>query len=236
MIRINGKSVRAWIVRGFRWRVGLQWYVIAIGLPALAVLGGVGGGLALAGGPIELSVISDRVPLFVVSLVTATLIGGGQEEFGWRGFALQPLQETYGGLVASLLIGIVWATWHLPLFLMGAPRNQTGSFALYAVLVVGLSILLTWYYNSTGRSILLAMLFHGAINASGTLLPAPIETVTQWPTVIDIGMVAGVWVAAIVVVLGTDISTVSRDQDSNTSIADVVSSSRTDPDQPGGST
>lgn len=210
VILISDGDLRAWALQVLRWRVSPRWYFIAIGLPIALVLGGVGGAIFVAGGPIDFGLIPQRLPLFVASFLLATLIGGGQEELGWRGFALSRLQQSYSALTASLVIGVVWATWHLPLFLLGAPRNQTGLFALYAVLVVGFSILLTWQYNSTGGSVLLAMLLHGGINASGNLLPAPMGAASQWPIAIDVGMVAGVWVAAIVVVLWCNAGSLSR--------------------------
>lgn len=210
VIRASGGSLRAWALQLLRWRVSPRWYLIAIGLPIVLVLGGVGGAIFVAGGPIDLALIPQRIPLYVASFLIATLIGGGQEELGWRGFAQPRLQESYSALVTSLIIGVVWAIWHLPLFLLGEPRNQTGLFVLYAVLVIGFSILLAWQYNSTGGSVLLAMLLHGGINASGNLVPAPMEAVSQWPMAIDVGMAAGVWVAAIIVIVWSNAEALSR--------------------------
>jgi membrane protease YdiL (CAAX protease family) len=81
---------------------------------------------------------------------------------------------------------------------------------LYAVLVIGLSVLLTWQYNSTGGSVLLAMLLHGGINASGTLLPAPIMVANQWPFAIDIGISAGIVVTAVLVLIWSNADTLSE--------------------------
>jgi membrane protease YdiL (CAAX protease family) len=206
----SGGSVRAWVRQGLNWRVRPQRYLLALLLPIAAVLVGVGGALAVAGGPVDLSVLPQRLPLFVLSFVIAALIGGGQEEFGWRGFVLPRLQERYSALTASLLIGVLWAVWHFPLFLQGAPRNQTGSFLLYTILVIGLSILLTWQYNATGGSILLAMLLHGGFNASGNVVPAPISAIADWSLTMDIGMIVGVWTAALTVLILTNATTLSR--------------------------
>jgi membrane protease YdiL (CAAX protease family) len=205
-----GDSVRTWGRQALDWRVHPRWYLVAVGLPSVVVLAGVGGALALAGGPIDLSVLPQRLPLFALSFVIATLIGGGQEELGWRGFALPRLQERYGALTASLIVGVAWAVWHVPLFALDAPRNQTGNFLLYTVLVLGLSVLLTWQYNSTGGSVLLAMLLHGGINASGNFLPMPIAAAADWPLVTDAGMIVGVWAAALAVLVWSQPTTLSR--------------------------
>lgn len=210
LVGINSNSLRAWFSQVLKWRVAPRWYLIVIGLPVVIVLAGVGGALALAGGPINFSVIPQRLPMIAVAFVLAVLLGGGQEEFGWRGFALPYLQEAYGALAASLVIGVVWAVWHLPLFLMDAPRNQSGSFLLYTGLVLGLSILLTWCYNSTGGSVLVAMLFHGGINASGNFLPASIEVLNQWSMAIDVGMLGGVWITVLAVLVWSGPYTLSR--------------------------
>lgn len=211
VVWLSGGSLRAWAAQVLRWRVSPRWYLVAIGLPVAVVLLGGGAALLVAGGPVDFTVLPQRIGLFVATLLLATLMGGGQEEFGWRGFALPRLQQSYSALTASLAIGIVWAVWHLPLFFMGAPRNQTGSFLLYAVLVIGLSILLTWQYNSTGGSVLLAMLLHGGINASGTLLPAPMRAANQWPLAIDIGITAGIVAAAVFILIWNNADTLSED-------------------------
>ena len=210
VIWASGGSLRSWASQVLRWRIAPRWYLIALGLPIVLALVGVGGAIFLAGGPIDIGLLPERLPLFVASFLMATIIGGGQEELGWRGFAQLRLQESYSAFVASLAVGVVWAIWHLPLFLLGAPRNRTGLFVLYAALVVGFSILLTWQYNSTGGSVLLAMLMHGAINASGNLLPVPMGAVNRWPLVIDVGLVAAVWVAAVVVIVWSTPEGLSR--------------------------
>ena len=94
----------------------------------------------------------------------------------------------------------MWTLWHLPLFLMGLARNTSGSFLLYATLVVGMSILLTWCYNSTGGSVLVAMLLHAGINASGLLVPVGQGVAEQSPLAVDVGMAVGFWLVALAVV------------------------------------
>jgi uncharacterized protein len=88
------------------------------------------------------------------------------EELGWRGFALPRLQQGRGALAATLLLGVVWAGWHLPAFfylpnframgLAGAPGFALG--------VLAGAVLLTWLYNSTGGSLLAVILWHGMFN------------------------------------------------------------------------
>jgi membrane protease YdiL (CAAX protease family) len=205
----SGDDLRAWAAGIVDWRVPSRWYLVALVLPVALTVGGVTAGLVLAGASVDLSLLAERLPTYPVGLLFILLVGGGQEEPGWRGFALPRLQETYRPLTASLVVGVVWAVWHLPLFWMELPRNETGSFLLYTLLVVGFSVLLTWCYNSTGGSVLLAMLFHASMNTSAGLLPIREGVAQQWPLVIDTAFVVAVWLAAAAVVW-SDAASLSR--------------------------
>lgn len=153
--------LREWASPAVRWRVGVQWWIIALlGAPALSVLGyglyvaATGAAADVVGGPLLYTM------LFVYVLL---LRGGVGEELGWRGYALPGLLERHATLTAALVVGVIWAGWHLPLFLIQGTR-QTRSFAIYLVGVVGLSILLAWLYVRGERSVLLAAVFHAGWN------------------------------------------------------------------------
>ena len=90
------------------------------------------------------------------------------EELGWRGFALPRLQARIGALAAGLVIGVAWGLWHLPFFLFGEGASVVGGmpFVWYVLLIVAWSVLMTWVYNNTRGSVLLAILFHAAINTT----------------------------------------------------------------------
>jgi membrane protease YdiL (CAAX protease family) len=205
----QGESVREWLADGLDWRISKRWYAVALGLPlGLALV--LGGGLVISTGRFT----TDRLPLaaamYPVMVLVTSLLGGGQEEFGWRGFALPALQERYDALTASGIIGLVWAVWHLPAFAFEVP-GYTGSFVLYALLVVGISTVLTWLYNSTDGSILLAMIFHGGVNAApgiGTVFVGDISAVDVSPYLI---LVPAVWIVALLLLLRYGRDTLSAD-------------------------
>jgi membrane protease YdiL (CAAX protease family) len=99
------------------------------------------------------------------------LLGPVPEELGWRGYALDRLQLRRTPLRSSLILGAAWAAWHLPLFFVsGTYQNELGfgtiEFWLFILTAVSCSVLMTWIYNGTDRSILSAMLFHGVVNFS----------------------------------------------------------------------
>lgn len=146
------------------WKVGLLWYAVALGLPVLAsMLVGYLGMLSSGSTAVQVN------PVTPLSLAVFLLVVG--EELGWRGFALPRLLERFTGLQASLILGVLWALWHLPTFFIpGLPQSGV-PLAAYVIYVCGLSVLFTWMYQHTRGSVLLATLFHGAIDTFGFTNP-----------------------------------------------------------------
>jgi membrane protease YdiL (CAAX protease family) len=111
----------------------------------------------------------------VPSFILLTIAAGIGEEFGWRGFLLPRLQTRHNALVSSLIIGVIWAIWHIPMFfLKGTFQHDLGSQAGllpailgYSGLVIATSVQFTWVFNNTRGSVLLAAVMHGASNAWG---------------------------------------------------------------------
>lgn len=208
---LDGESVKTWARQIVRWRVAPRWYLAAFVLPLLAV-GLASVAITLLGTTVDPTVLSGRLSLVFGSYVFVALIGGGNEEPGWRGFALPRLEERYAPVPATLILGVVWAFWHLPQLV--ADPNAVYSFAwlvdelpgivLRVINIVGFAFLLTWIYNGT-ESVLLALLLHAGINtANSTLVPLPIETITgeSFMTVL-IAVDIAVWVVAIALIVAT---------------------------------
>jgi uncharacterized protein len=151
-------------------RVGIQWYLVAfLGMVLLA-----GTGLVLlflfngtAPNWARFGPLIGIVPIFLLNLVSNVW-----EEIGWRGFALPRLQARYSALVASLILGALWAAWHLPLLLN--PANPMSAFPWFATLIniTATAIIYTWIYNNTRGSLLLVTLFHAASNMVAFALSA----------------------------------------------------------------
>ena len=165
-------GIRALFQRVAIWQVGLRWYAVALGLPAVLSLGVVGLSLAL-GAPAEVR-FSELSPLTVILFFL--VIG---EELGWRGYALPRLQARYGALGASLLLGILWAGWHLPNQFIPGLEFYSYGFPAFALYVVPMTVLFTWLANQARGSVLLAWLFHGAINTLFFLNTA-VDIVQRW--------------------------------------------------------
>lgn len=152
---LAGDPFRVWAGQVLRWRVGVRWYLAAVGIP-LIVVAATAGVYVTLGNPIGESEVLQQIPIYalplihIVSMMFVFLVGGGQEELGWRGFALPRLLEHVNAVSASLVIGAVWAVWHLPLFMLEGSSQFGGDFLLYLVGLLALSILFTWLYRGTG--------------------------------------------------------------------------------------
>jgi membrane protease YdiL (CAAX protease family) len=180
------------------WRVGLRWYLFALlGVPLIMVLctmvvSGDLPNLGALGGP---SYVLSYAPFFVL-----VFIFGGPllEEPGWRGFALPRLERLHGPLVGTLFLGVLWALWHLPEFLVPSWAASSGGggildIALFVVITVAFAIVITWVFNNTRASLLLAILVHASIDTFGGTLAAifPAKAVTSaFPYMIGFGVVA----------------------------------------------
>jgi hypothetical protein len=165
------RGLHRWLRRSLQWRVGWGWLALSFFLP-LAVMGLAAAMHIALGGTINPSSASGHVLLVVVNFGLVLLIGGPLgEEFGWRGYALPVLQERYSWRVASLVLGVVWGAWHLPLFYMADTAQSYIPVGLYMASTMALSVLFAWLFNRTRGSVLPALVLHTAMNAWPLVIP-----------------------------------------------------------------
>jgi membrane protease YdiL (CAAX protease family) len=148
------------------------------------------------------------IPILIVVLLLPALF----EEIGWRGYAFPRMQTRSNALTASLLLGIIQAIWHLPIWFIPGMGFEGLPFPYYALLVTGLSVLAGWLYNSTGGSLLIVGLLHAAINAFPAPWGAALQMLPQseWGMNIQIPVAITVAVFSLLVVLLTDSRTLTR--------------------------
>ncbi len=91
------------------------------------------------------------------------------EELGWSGYAIDPMQDRWNALQASILLGLVWATWHI-VPLVQAHRSPAW-IAWWCLFTVASRVLIVWLYNNTGKSVFAAALYHDISNVSWQLFP-----------------------------------------------------------------
>src|SRR5688572_9970964 len=114
---------------------------------------------------------TDDLLLLPAAIVFSTPFQAG-EEVGWRGYALPRLTARFGLAGASLVLGAIWAVWHLPQFFIAAADTYRQSFPVWAMQVIALSVAFAWLYARSGGSLLLVMLLHAAINNTKDIVPS----------------------------------------------------------------
>jgi uncharacterized protein len=184
------------------WRVTFKWYLFAlIGLPAIMVLSVVFLPEALASfqGPAGLA------PLPMLALFVYIFFLGGPlgEEPGWRGFALPRLQRRYGPLVGSLILGPIWAFWHLPIFWIPAWNFPPTilNIVMFVTAATVFTVVMTWIFNNTKGSLFIAVLVHTSFDTVlailNRLFPVPIvnDHGSNVPVLIGVGVLALVLIA-----------------------------------------
>jgi uncharacterized protein len=169
-LRAGKAGVRQLLVGMLPRPNGLPWYVFAFLIPIAAVY------VALAintafGVPSPNSWLPADGMFLLGLLVFQLLLLTPGEEIGWRGFALPRLQERLGSLGGTLLLAALWLGWQAPLFFTMGSAQVGRSLIVYAFALLAWSLIMTWLYNSSGGSILTAVLFHTSANVVGYTLP-----------------------------------------------------------------
>lgn len=150
---------------GGRWYAFAIFYMFAIKLAAAVILR-----LATGAWP-----AFGDTPLLLMagSILISTPVQAG-EEIGWRGFALPRLAARFGLARAGVLLGLIWAVWHLPFFFIPVSDTFHQSFPVYLLQVTALSVALAWLYWRMGGNLLLVMLLHAAVNNTKDVVPSAV--------------------------------------------------------------
>ncbi|WP_420627962.1 CPBP family intramembrane glutamic endopeptidase [Candidatus Leptofilum sp.] len=149
------QGLKSFFRRFTLWRMPLAWWLyLLVGFPAIVYLGAVLNGTI--GDPFPFSPWYEVFPALLMSL----FLLGTNEEFGWRGLALPLLQRKFSPFWAGLILGIIWAAWHVPAFFISGLQYEAWSAVPYFGGVIALSVILTPLFNSARGSLLIAYLYH----------------------------------------------------------------------------
>jgi membrane protease YdiL (CAAX protease family) len=173
-------EARSLLARLVKFDVSARWFVFALFfMAAVKVLVAVITRVMTGAWPVF---GTETVPLMFGAAIISTLIGSQiGEELGWRGFALPRMARTLGLGWASVLLGVIWAAWHLPLFFILNADKVGQSFPFYLLQVTAISVALAWVYMKTGGSLFLTMLLHASINNTKDIVPsAVIDASNPW--------------------------------------------------------
>jgi membrane protease YdiL (CAAX protease family) len=212
---ISGKPGVLGLLRSYvHWRVGVQWYLVTlIGFPVLMLLAFV----VLPGSLADFVAPDWSFVPFYLSQFAFTLFvpprGPLLEEGGWRGFALPRLQRLHGPLMGTLILGVLWGLWHGPFYL--GPLSLTGpdatfvstgiAFVEYLIGATGFAVVMTWVFNNTGGSVLMAILLHTSIDvafAFAVLFPSA-KTDLSPSSFGTLGIAIAASIAALVIIVAT---------------------------------
>jgi membrane protease YdiL (CAAX protease family) len=163
----NREGVRDLVRRLANWRIGWLWYLLPLILwPALIIVGNalarlLGFDVPAASFPAGKSIF----PAYIIELLWVAMFGGGQEEPGWRGFALPKMQAKFSPLVAGIIIGAIWGLWHVPLnFINGVYENGV-SLLWTRLFEIPYGILFVWLFNRSNGSLIPVLLWHATSNS-----------------------------------------------------------------------
>ncbi len=159
-----------------RWQVDARFYLFALTYLAIIKLtAALLHRMVLGAWP----VFGDTPwPLMLGAILVLTWVQAG-EEVGWRGYALPRLAASFGLGGASVVLGIIWALWHLPLFFIPGTGSDGQSFPIYLLHVTALSVALAWLYWKSDGSLLLVMLMHASVNNTTDIIPAAVPGATD---------------------------------------------------------
>jgi membrane protease YdiL (CAAX protease family) len=144
-----------------------------------------------------------NIPALIFFLQMPLLLGGVGEELGWRGFALPKLLSKHNLITSSLMLAVPWMFWHAPLALFSEWRGNLpiALFCVkYALLLLPLTIIFTWFFQKTKGSILLAIVFHRALNLTFNNYAGVIGLTEESQSLLSSGRIVALWLFAAVIV------------------------------------
>lgn len=198
----GASAVRGLLARLLRWRVPAWWYLLLLAPSGVTVLAVTLNSVTRGGPSAALGVpVATAVSMVAFSIFPGSAMG---EELGWRGYALPRVQARCTALQAALLLGVLTALWHLPLWLRGAPTHPLSLYLPFAIQVVAYAVVYTWLYNGTRGSLLIAVLFHAATNAPLTLVVLPLGVDPLPPIFWMISGLTALWAVVVVVANGPE--------------------------------
>jgi membrane protease YdiL (CAAX protease family) len=159
-------ELRSLLGRVVRWREAPIWYGVAFLGPLVLTLGAIALHVVMGGQMPSLGALIGALPIVLIMFVYMLIFFALGEEVGWRGYALPALQARYSALISSVILGVMWTLWHLPVFFNPEMYYSDLPFGLFLAYLIPFTILISWLFNSTGGSVLMAIIVHAAMNSS----------------------------------------------------------------------
>jgi len=162
-------SIRDFLKQSLDFKMGWKTYLIPV-----VIFGGttfIAWFLPELFGEKRLDILLPSIWIFIPCLFYMILFGGGQEEFGWRGYILPVLEKKYSIWRANILLGVIWACWHIPLWFIVGTSQRYMNFFGFVILSIGYSFILSWIRNKAHNKMFSGIYSHGVANALISIMP-----------------------------------------------------------------
>jgi hypothetical protein len=166
---LSGESIRDYLKRCLDLKIGWKAYVFPI-----VIFGGItfiSWILPEFSGEDRLPMLLPSLWIFIPCLIFMMFLGGGQEEFGWRGYALPILEQKYGIWLANIILGLIWAFWHIPLWFIEGTTQVYMNYSGFVLFSVGCSLILSWFMRLSDNKPFAGIYAHGLANAFIAIMP-----------------------------------------------------------------
>ena len=191
---LSGKgSVADYLKSLLDLRFGWKAWIIPV-----IVLGGItfiAWGLPELWGEPRISMLMPSIWVFPLFLLYAIIVGGGLEELGWRGYIMDKMEDRWGPWLGNLVLGVIWAAWHLPLFFISGTIQSHMNFLAFMLITIGMSWFFAWVRRSSGNRTMAGIVAHGLLNAFWGLFPVvaliPNASQTRFWIFASLGFVVG---------------------------------------------
>ncbi len=167
---LNGRgSIRVYLKSFFSlkfgWKVWIAIFVI------LGISTAISWFIPELFGANRLGMLLPNIYLFPIYWLIMVFFGGGQEEIGWRGYVLPILEKRFGCWFGSIILAVVWACWHLPLWFIPGTSQTYVNFTGFIMLTLGYSFFYSWIMKASGNRPFAALIAHGTANAFIPVFP-----------------------------------------------------------------
>ena len=198
----EGKTaLKQWLRTTFKVRINLIWY-LAGGLLLPFGIALLHHSVYLLSGGKSAFTLNQIWGIYIARLFSTALLGGGNEEPGWRGFATPRLVSEFHPIIASFVVGVFWVVWHIPLY-FGNWSGKDQPLLWFFIYAAGLSIIMTWLYYQSSRSIIPVMLLHSGTNVVFDYFPRTNTIFSSPDQDFNIFKSMAYWIVAIIIIVAT---------------------------------
>jgi membrane protease YdiL (CAAX protease family) len=201
LAREGKNALKQWLRETFRVRINPMWYLVGgLFLPlGIALLHH---SLYLLAGGISAFTFNQVWGIYIAGLFSTALLGGGNEEPGWRAFATPRLISKFHPIIASIIVGVFWVIWHVPLY-FGNWSGKDQPLLWFFIYATGLSIIMTWLYFRSSKSVIPVMLLHAATNIIFDFFPRTNTIFSSASIDFNIFKASAYWIVAIIIIVIT---------------------------------